>query len=169
MSEEISQKRLKELFYYDPISGLFTRKKRVNRFLVGSVAGHKERDGYIRMFVDGVKYPAHRLVWKYMYGEFPKEQIDHIDHKRDNNSLNNLREVSPSENHRNKPLLKRNTSGKVGVSWSALRRKWCATITDNEGSRIFLGRFTELSEAIKIREEAEKRFKYHINHGKKEC
>lgn len=57
------------------------------------------RNGYIRYAISGKNYSAHILVWeafndKVRQGYF----IDHIDGNRGNNALNNLREVTQSEN-----------------------------------------------------------------------
>lgn len=52
---------------------------------------------------------------------------------------------------------KMNTSGVVGVSYSASRGKWCASISLN-GSPIYLGRFSDISAAIEARRAAEKQY-----------
>lgn len=56
-----------------------------------------DRNGYLRASIYGVKYSIHRLVFQAFHGYLPK-YIDHIDGNRANNSLENLREVTQSEN-----------------------------------------------------------------------
>lgn len=80
-----------------------------NRIAVGDIAGNKDRDGYIRIGINGNNYPAHRLAWLYMTGSFPTKQLDHINHIRDDNRWLNMREVDNRENSRNHSISKNNT------------------------------------------------------------
>ena len=91
--------------------------------------------------------------------------IDLINHVRTDNRINNLRVVTSSENQRNVSRRKDNKSGQVGVSWESRRGKWFVRIVTNEGNK-FLGYRKELSDAIKLRKEAEIKYGYHVNHGK---
>ncbi|WP_321389033.1 hypothetical protein [uncultured Enterococcus sp.] len=54
-------------------------------------------------------------------------------------------------------LSKRNKSGKKGVVWVDSRKKWQADITI-KGKKKFLGRYDNLEDAIKAREQAEKEY-----------
>lgn len=54
-------------------------------------------------------------------------------------------------------ISKSNTSGVVGVTYSASRGKWCASIALN-GKSIHLGRFNDLSAAAEARRNAEKQY-----------
>jgi HNH endonuclease len=47
-------------------------------------------------------YRAGRLAWLYMTGEWPKNQIDHINRDKADNRFCNLRDVTQTENMRNK-------------------------------------------------------------------
>ncbi|MDD0156969.1 HNH endonuclease signature motif containing protein, partial [Shigella flexneri] len=69
------------------------KKKLSARGAVGKVAGTISY-GYNAINIDGVRYFAHRLAWLYVYGEWPKQEIDHIDRNRRNNAISNLRDVS---------------------------------------------------------------------------
>ena len=81
---------LKEIFYYDSITGELVWKNNIKRpDLNGTVAGHLHKTGYRRVRVKSVMYQAHRIIWKLMYGYNP-EEIDHIDQQRWNNKLSNL-------------------------------------------------------------------------------
>ena len=44
----------------------------------------------------------HQAVWIVCHGDFPKGEIDHIDRNRMNNKIENLRDVTSSQNERNK-------------------------------------------------------------------
>lgn len=56
-----------------------------------------ERNGYLRVEINGKPYSIHHLVFETFYGYNP-QIIDHIDGNRHNNALNNLREVTQSQN-----------------------------------------------------------------------
>lgn len=95
-SRELTQARLKEFLHYDPDTGLFTwiAKSSPYSFVkFGYVAGslHK-RTGHWNIKIDKKTYQASRLAWLYVYGLFPKGEINHIDGDNKNNSLSNLKE-----------------------------------------------------------------------------
>lgn len=123
-SNVLTQERLKELLEYKPESGEFVWLVSRGSNKAGGRAGWQHRVyGYITIQVDGQSYHSHRLVWLYNYGEFPEEQIDHIDGSRNNNKLENLREASHSENMRNSKIRSHNTSGITGVSLVEIKRE----------------------------------------------
>jgi hypothetical protein len=122
--------------------------------------------GYNRGLILGVNYHAHRVAWAIHYGWWPKDQLDHINGDRTDNRIDNLREVDGAENHKNQKLSKNNTSGHSGVYWNKPSRKWVAQI-QAEGSRIHLGVFGLLEDAIEARIAAELRYGYHPNHGRR--
>ena len=53
---------------------------------------------YLRGKFFGVPLKAHRVVWAIQTGEWPKDQVDHINHDRQNNQWSNLREASGAQN-----------------------------------------------------------------------
>jgi hypothetical protein len=145
----LTQKRLRHLFIYDHCSGVFTRLVTVSNQLAGTVAGNPDSKGHIQISVDGRRYLAHRLVWLYIYGHFPRTEIDHINRLRNDNSLSNLRLVTHAQNCQNAGLRKDNTSGIKGVSWNKIRKKWHASICDNKKT-IHLGYFDCVNAAADI-------------------
>jgi hypothetical protein len=70
----------------------------------------------------------HRLVWFLNNGEWPKQDIDHKDRDRHNNTITNLRPVSDSENMKNQKQQKRTIGGKMGVRWLEKLRCWRSDI-----------------------------------------
>lgn len=95
--------------------------------LVGAVAGSQRPDGYLSIGLLGRSYLAHRLAWFYVYGEWPENHIDHIDGRKSNNKISNLRKATASQNHQNKYKAASN-SGLVGVSWCKREGRWRAYI-----------------------------------------
>ena len=93
--------------------------------------------------------------------------IDHINHKRDDNRLVNLRLVTRIENQRNMSISKRNSSGFVGVSWSKVHNKWEVRIGVGNGTKdMYCGRYDSIDDAVAARKKAELDVGYHKNHGK---
>lgn len=83
-----------------------------------------------------------------------------------NNRWENLREVTRTENNRNKCNRSDNTSGHPGITWLPRNKKWRARI--NTGAqRISLGLFSSLDQAIAARKEAEAKLGYQPSHGRR--
>lgn len=119
---DITADYLREILDYDPLSGLFRWKPRSgagsekwNSSHAGAVVGSKNGKGYIYIRIGARFYRAHRLAWVYVHGKEPDGQIDHIDRCRHNNRLDNLRDVSPSQNNLNS-TIKIGRSGERGVT-----------------------------------------------------
>lgn len=144
-----TQAEIKQALYYDQITGVFRwRVLPSNRVKLWSVAGGKSGD-YILIGIKKGRYGAHRLAWLYMTGEWPENQIDHIDGNGLNNSFGNLRKATIKQNQENLALKKNNTSGFRGVSWIKNRKKWRAGIEHN-GKSIYLGYFDTAQEAAEV-------------------
>jgi len=177
MTKELTQEVLQELLQYDSDTGVFTwRERDVKYFAVetnckrwntrysGKVAGTADARGYISIKLFKKIYLSHRLTFLYMTGEFPIEQVDHINQVKGDNRFCNLREVTHHENGKNQSMHKNNTSGTVGVSWHKSANKWVARIKV-DGKVIHLGLFTDKQDAITARELANIKYDFHINHG----
>jgi hypothetical protein len=160
----ITQERLKDLLSYDPISGYFTWIVTRGCRKAGSIAGGLGSNEYHYIRIDRITYLTHRLVWLYVYGEWPKDEIDHINHDRGDNRISNLRHINRYENQKNRPMQENNTSGVVGVCWDKDREKWRSNIKVNR-KNIYIGRYDEMADAVEARKDAEKKYKFHENHG----
>lgn len=143
---------------------LYWKIKPSKKVSAGSLVGHKEKDGYLRLRLLGKAYQAHRVIWEMHNGAIPPGMfIDHINHIRDDNRIENLRLVSAKENSRNRKLGK-NSSGFMGVTWCKASEKWLAQIKV-DGTNINLGYYTDKDEASSARILANYKFKFHKNHG----
>lgn len=160
---EITQSELKKALHYCERDGKFSWRRSKGRASKGSVAGSPS-NGYVRIGVLGSTYRAHRLVWLYAHGSFPTGQLDHINHIKCDNRLENLRDVTFKVNQKNKQKYKSNTTGVTGVSWYKTKLEWRSTIY-NAHKQIHLGYFVSKFEAICARKSAENMYKYHTNHG----
>ena len=142
----ITQEQLHRAIHYDPLTGEFTWKVQNGPCSKGKRAGRHNDSGYWRITIDGVTYRAHRLAWLYMTGEWPIDQIDHINGVKDDNRWINLRQANNSQNHANKARQKNNTSGFKGVSLDKRHQRWHAYIK-KDNRRHFLGYFESREEA----------------------
>lgn len=146
-----SHARVLELLRYEPESGsFFWQRHMTGTAPIGSVAGslqvNKNGTRYIRVCIDGTNLSAHRLAWFYVYGIWPKDQIDHIDGDGTNNRISNLREASRFQNAQNRRMHKSNKWGMKGITWKKARGKWQAQIEAN-GKAKYLGTFATKEEA----------------------
>jgi len=156
---------LLELLKYHEEEGVFTYNySPCNSIHKGQIAGCINGNGYMHIRIQGTIYQQHRLVYFYMTGMWPQKQIDHKNHITHDNRWSNLREVSISDNMRNKSLYSNNTSGCPGVTFEERRGHWRAVIRNNNKS-IHLGYFNTKTEAICARKEAEHKYNYYSNHG----
>ncbi len=112
----ITAERLRELLQYDQCSGAFTYKVKRGTRKPGDAAGCKMIRGNIGMMLEYRRYSAHRLAWLYMTGEWPTNEVDHIDGDATNNRWNNLREANSGQNKQNQRRPRKdNKCGFLGV------------------------------------------------------
>lgn len=90
MTTVISKSDLQDILTYDPETGVFVSKVNRGRITIGAVVGTRRKDGYVKIVIKNRQYYAHRLAWLYSYGDYPAV-IKHIDGKRFNNRLTNLK------------------------------------------------------------------------------
>jgi hypothetical protein len=142
----IDSTRLKELFQYDPNTGNFTWLHNAGkRVKAGQIAGCLHKNGYIQIGIDKKVHLAHRLVWLYVYGEYPKNQIDHRNGIRSDNRVANLRDATSAENCQNL-LRARGSSGLLGAHFQKTRNRWSSSIKLN-GTKTHLGYFKTAEDA----------------------
>ena len=158
---------IRSLFIIDAQGVIRNRVRRSQRGHKNAVSGGHHIEGYIRIAFGRGRVFAHRIAWVLYHGEDPgHQQVDHINGDRLDNRVSNLRLVDDGENKKNAAMRSDNKSGCTGVSWCSRTNKWSAAICHNRKS-IFLGRFTNKSDAIKARRDANVEYGFHPNHGRK--
>jgi len=133
---------LRSLVDYDSDTGVFTSRAGRRGVTRGRTLGRADVTGYFRFMVKGRQYLAHRLAWLYVYGEWPANEIDHIDGDKGNNRICNLREATRSQNCANRRKI--GVGLPKGVQRNANRFQ--AVITVN-GKRKCLGSYLSPEEA----------------------
>lgn len=135
-----------------------------NSRFAGKVAGSLSVHGYVRIQVDGVMTPAHRMAYAYVYGELDDSlEIDHINGIKTDNRIVNLRAVDRVVNSKNIKVGTRNSTGVIGVSVS--RNKYVSRININK-TQVVIGRYDNFFDAVCARKSIERSNGYHENHGR---
>ena len=129
---------------------------------------HGQRTGYIKMTVWDNNKPhivyLHRFVLEKSGKNIEGKTVDHINHKPYDNTKDNLRICEHFENIVACKTYSNNTSGRKGVYWDKQRNKWYVTITINKRTH-HIGRFDDFDDAVRAREDAEKKYhgEFHYN------
>ena len=149
-----TQEQVKEWFEYRSGGALHWRKGR-KKAQKGNRYGSKRTDGYRRGWLLGKQYFEHRLIWFYHYGEWPKDDLDHINGIRDDNKIENLREVTKQQNQFNRKSNRGSSSGYKGVCYHKNINKWMAYFCSGS-KRTHIGYFGTEIEAAKAYDNAVK-------------
>lgn len=158
-----SQLVLRELFDYN--DGKLVWRVQMGRGRIGEsagcVTGYYKKKSRVQIRIFGTLYLAHRLIYKWHYGDFDEtKEIDHINGDANDNRIENLRAVDHQTNMQNTRKRSDNTSGVPGIVWDKSKNKWMVRL----GSK-FIGRSSNFDDAIAIRKRALFEKAYHPNHG----
>lgn len=162
---KMTQKYLKSIIEYNQETGQFLSIVNRGKCKVGDNIGTIGKDGYLVARIKGKNYSLQKLAWLFVYGVYPKNEIDHKNQIKKDNRIDNLRDITHKENCKNYPLYKNNKSGIIGVYWASEKNMWRARISV-DGKRKSLGLFKEKADAIKARKDAEIKYGFYENHGK---
>jgi hypothetical protein len=126
-SAVITAERLRAILHYDPETGIWTWLIRPSdKVAPGTKTGFGGPSGfYPCIFFERRKYLAHRLAFLYMTGDWPPQEVDHINGDKQDNRWVNLRLASKSQNMANVPW-KGNQSGFKGVTLHKQSGLWMA-------------------------------------------
>jgi hypothetical protein len=141
------------LLDYDPETGLLTWRPRPREMFSnlrsytiwnirfpGTTAGSPS-NGYIVVGLLNVNYRAHRLAWLIVHGEPVPPIIDHDDGNPLNNRIDNLKDLTQSQNLFKASIRSDNTSGFKGIDvrpWGSFRVRI---------GRVNIGHFATIEEA----------------------
>lgn len=102
----------------------------------------KNCSGYHHGTLMGRTISAHRAIWCLQTGEWPSDQVDHVNLDRSDNRWSNLRSATRSENNRNTRSRPNASSRFIGVQFHRLSGKWAARIRLG-GKQKYLGIFAD--------------------------
>jgi len=125
-----------------------------------------KKDGYIIFYYNGKKIRLHRFIMeKYIGRKLGKnEEIDHINLKKDDNSICNLRIVSRQQNQQNRYSQKNSSSIYKGVHFFKRDKKWQSYILNPlTRKREHLGLFNNEKLAAKTYNQRAEYFNKHYN------
>lgn len=112
--------------------------------------------GYHRIQIGGETWMLYRLIWIWHFGEIPKGMtIDHKDHDKTNNRIENLRLATRSEQNKFQRKRKGCSSQYIGVHWRERAKKfevYVNTYTDGVKKSKYLGSYTDEIIAAKVRD-----------------
>ena len=137
----ITANNVHDLFNYRD-GKLYWKQSAGTQAKVGSEVGGKNSYGYRRVKYGGKAYYVHRVVWLMHTGKWPDGQIDHINHNRCDNNIQNLRVTTPSENRKN--------SAQLGITYRAKQEKYEVTYCGK-----YVGLFATKQDALAARYQAE--------------
>jgi hypothetical protein len=145
---ELTQEYLREIFDYDPETGILRWKIRpANRVSIGDEVGTLHHTGYREVMLSGKHYQIHRLIWAYVEGQIQSNlEIDHINNIRNDNRWENLRLCTRQENTKNRLKYSNNTSGYKGSSYHIGKGKYESNIGVS-GKLRYLGSYNTPEEA----------------------
>lgn len=160
MRAKITQELIQQLFNYNSETGDLKWKRAPYTKSKKGLIVRTKRNGYYTVKIYGKDYLVHRIIWLYVYGYFPENDIDHIDRNRINNKISNLREVSRQCNQRNVGLRRNNKTGIIGISFNTINFVWLASISVNN-KYYNLGQYRDYTEAVCVRLAAEQCLNWH--------
>ena len=125
----------------------------------GLILKHLLQNGYycVGLSTNGKSksFRVHRLIaLHFIPNPQNKRLVDHIDRNPLNNSINNLRWATHSENGMNKSMLKSNKSTKTGVYYDKHINRWLVKMYIN-GIQKHIGNYLNFEDAVKVRKEQE--------------
>lgn len=139
--------RFRGLFEYHEDGYLINRTERCKRHAKKGdrVGANRNNINYRQVRVDGKNYREHVVIWCVVKGCMP-EIIDHIDHNRLNNKIENLRSVTHKQN------IRHGSGRQAGITRKG--NKFLAAIRVDYVRR-HLGTFKTYDEALIARKKAE--------------
>lgn len=158
---------INENFRYEPDTGLIYYKKPTyktgSKRKLDKPVGTYLSSGYLQIPISfnrrRLKIRSHRMAWYLYYGKVAVDLIDHIDHNKINNKIDNLRESNNSKNTRNssiqKAKLKKRAEGNcIGVfkKRNSNRKRPYQVVHWIDGKMVSFGQYATMVEAAKARD-----------------
>ena len=151
----VSIDELRKRFYVDEEGNV--RYKIATRFTsAGEIAGGLSAKEYRVITVNNKARMAHHIAWALHHGEWPDQQLDHINGIRTDNRKENLRKGTNTLNARNIKLKCTSSTGINGYHFVDPAKKYWVRWRDNGNRK--QAKFVELEEAEDFLESIQKDF-----------
>ena len=139
--------------------------ERIYRACNTRIAGKKaftsvNSDGYYIGSLLNKPIKAHSVVWALTHGAWPKGEIDHVNGDPTDNRPENLRDVSHTENVKNRAVSK-TTTGLIGINKNSSSDNYRVRLSGQ-----YFGTFSDLKAAIVVRDAKLRELGFHPNHGR---
>lgn len=133
----LTAERLRAVLVYDVATGAFTRG--------GEPVGGVNAGGYVRVGIDSRQHYAHRLAWLYVYGKWPARNLDHINGRKTDNRIANLREACHALNAHN--IFRAQSNSSLGVRGVSRHGNKFTVKIATQGYNKYLGLFATAAQA----------------------
>lgn len=159
----VNLRELATLVNYDPETGIVTYKSSNKEVGCKCYRTDGRKNGIQKQY-KGKKIYVHQLIWVIVYDKLPEYVIDHKNGDPWDNRIENLRDVTSSDNAKNAKLRKDNTTGVSGVSFSKKRNRFVANIWVDT-NRKHIGNFVHLHDAETAIKKARAELGFSERHG----
>jgi len=146
----LDQAKALHLFEYK--GGRLYWKNAVRPSFNGKEAGYDNGSGYRKVTINNKQHYVHRIVYLMHYGSCPAI-LDHADCNTSNNTIENLREATVSQNTLNYARKKKSSTGVCNVAFDKRRKKFNVYVRVNCKAKFF-GAFKDLELAELVAQEA---------------
>jgi len=131
------------------------------RYAGKSAFAGTDKDGYGKGKVDGATYSAHRVAFAIFHGYWPAETIDHINGDPADNRPENLRQVSHTDNVKNRCVSNNTFTGQIGINKCSGSKNFRVRLAGQA-----FGTYTNLEDAMRVRDQKLTELGFHPNHGR---
>ena len=108
--------------------------------------------GYKMICIDRKKRFQHKILYEKFHNivlQYPRDEVDHINEKKDDNRIMNLRVDTKKKNSQNRGKNTNNTSGYKNISFHKVYKKWSVKI-----SKTYYGFYDKIEDAVIARNNA---------------
>ena len=127
-------KKYNDLFYYE--DGKLYWKVKASNILAGTIAGGKNKCGYVVVGINKKRILAHRIIFAMHHG-YEQECIDHINNNKSDNRIENLRASTLFSNAWNRPSNKNSKTGVKNLCFDERSKKWVVQLTANRKKLVY--------------------------------
>jgi hypothetical protein len=131
-----------------------------SRFVGKEALTSRNGDGYRAGSLFGKPAKAHSIVWALTHGVWPTGEIDHINGDKLDNRPENLRDVSHTENVKNR-CVSNTATGHIGINKNSGSKNYRVRLSGQ-----YFGTFSDLKTAIVVRDAKLRELGFHPNHGR---